>query len=325
MADSARYSADNLQRLQAVEAKWITRVPERLGQAQAVRAAMTPGVELCPGYLGRSLRLDYGGVAQRWLVLSSAPALARGAGSVGRQLLRQSAQEAKACVRLCRQRCACEADARAALEAFGQTLKRVELAEAGVVPVYGHGRRGKPAAGSVAGIRHYRLDGAPWVALAHQVEALYRQSSFILATNELDQTRLSDRDLLETYKAQQRVERGFRFLKDPLFQAHTLYLKSPARIMALLRVMTLCLLVYAALEYRLRQALTAQAQTFPNQAGKPIAKPTMRWVFQCFVGVHLLLLEQQAVVVLNLDERHRQVLDLLGESYRSQYSLDPAS
>jgi transposase len=43
------------------------------------------------------------------------------------------------------------------------------------------------------------------------------------------------------------VERGFRFLKDPLFLASSLYLKSPKRIMTLMRVMTLCLLVYAHL------------------------------------------------------------------------------
>ena len=33
--------------------------------------------------------------------------------------------------------------------------------------------------------------------------------------------------------------------------------------MALLMVMTVCLLVYAALEYRLRQALRAQQERFP--------------------------------------------------------------
>jgi len=33
------------------------------------------------------------------------------------------------------------------------------------------------------------------------------------------------------------------------------YLKKPERIMALLMVMTVCLLVYAALEYRIRKAL----------------------------------------------------------------------
>jgi transposase len=60
------------------------------------------------------------------------------------------------------------------------------------------------------------------------------------------------------------MERGFRFLKDPQFLASSLYLKKPERIMALLMVMTVCSLVYAALEYRLRQALRAQQETFPD-------------------------------------------------------------
>jgi len=54
------------------------------------------------------------------------------------------------------------------------------------------------------------------------------------------------------YKNQQKVERGFRFLKYPMFLADSLFLKSPKRIMALMMVMTICLLVYAALEYRIR-------------------------------------------------------------------------
>jgi transposase len=42
------------------------------------------------------------------------------------------------------------------------------------------------------------------------------------------------------------VERGFRFLKDPPFLASSLSLKKPERLMALLMVMTGCLLVYVA-------------------------------------------------------------------------------
>ena len=53
--------------------------------------------------------------------------------------------------------------------------------------------------------------------------------------------------MLAGYKGQARAERGFRFLKDPQFLASSLYLKKPERIMALLMVMTVCLLVYAAL------------------------------------------------------------------------------
>jgi transposase len=49
--------------------------------------------------------------------------------------------------------------------------------------------------------------------------------------------------------------------------------------MALLMVMTVCLLVYAALEHRIRRALHKHGATFPNQKGKRIQNPTARWVF----------------------------------------------
>jgi len=71
--------------------------------------------------------------------------------------------------------------------------------------------------------------------------------------------------------------------------ASTLYLKSPKRIMALMMVMTLCLLVYTALEHRIREALKQFNETFPNQKGKPVANPTARWVFQFFRPVQLKL------------------------------------
>jgi transposase len=48
--------------------------------------------------------------------------------------------------------------------------------------------------------------------------------------------------------------------------------------MALMMVMTLCLLVYAALEYRIRQALKQHDQASPNQKGQPTRTPTARGV-----------------------------------------------
>jgi transposase len=73
-----------------------------------------------------------------------------------------------------------------------------------------------------------------------------QQSCFILATNELDEGQLPAPVVLDGYKGQASAERGFRFLKDPQFLASSLYLKKPERVMALLMVMTVCLLVYAA-------------------------------------------------------------------------------
>jgi transposase len=99
---------------------------------------------------------------------------------------------------------------------------------------------------------------------------------------------LSSQAVLDGYKGQAQTERGFRFLKDPQFLASSLYLKKPERLMALLMVMTVCLLVYAALEYRIRTALKEHEATFPDQKGKRIQNPTARWVFHYFVGIHVL-------------------------------------
>jgi transposase len=60
---------------------------------------------------------------------------------------------------------------------------------------------------------------------------------FILATNILNGTELRSEQIVEVYKGQGvSVERGFRFLKDPMFYAESLYLNSPKRIMALINV-----------------------------------------------------------------------------------------
>ena len=99
----------------------------------------------------------------------------------------------------------------------------------------------------------------------------------MLATNELDTTLLDDATILEAYKSQNvSVERGFRFLKDPLFFADSLYLKKPQRIMALLMVMALSLLVYALAERWIRQELKEKGQTILQ-----VGKPTFDVSFKC--------------------------------------------
>ena len=61
--------------------------------------------------------------------------------------------------------------------------------------------------------------------------------------------------MLSTYKEQQSVEKGFRFLKSPDFLTNSIFLKKPERIEALLMVMTTCLMIYASLEHQIRKKL----------------------------------------------------------------------
>src|SRR6266508_4164072 len=127
-------------------------------------------------------------------------------------------------------------------------------------------------------------------------------------SNELDPQLLSDQELVTTYKDQGGVERGFRFLKDPLFLASSVFVKKPERIIALSLIMVLCLLVYRLAEYRLRARLATTEQTIPDQVQKPTARPTMRWVFQCFEDIELLHVQTAAtslVLVLRLQAVHR--------------------
>ena len=216
-----------------------------------------------------------------------------------------------------RQRFGCEGDARDALEAFAKTLKLTEVHEGRIVRQTTPPKKRRQAEGQAP----YAVEGQLASLIDVHTRQLLQKSCFIVATNDTEGAVLGDEQALEAYrKDQQKVERGFRFLKDPLFMASTLFLKSPRRIMALMAIMTLCLMVYAALEHRIRQGLAQQSQTFPDQKGKPTERPTARWVFQSFMDIHILTLPTLAEIVLNLKAHHRVLLNLLGERYVAIYA-----
>ena len=139
----------------------------------------------------------------------------------------------------------------------------------------------------------------------------------LVATNERDERALSAQELLEDDQGQTQVERGLRFLKDPRFVASARERKKPARLMALVMVMTVWLLVYAAVASRMRTALKTQQATFPNHQGQAIQHPTARWVFQYFVGMHRRCTPGAWPLGLNLNDEQQH---LLGQPDKAVYS-----
>jgi transposase len=323
VADSALYSEANLGKLAQTQMQWITRVPATLREAQAALAQADPPamVSLQEGYRAHELSSTYGGVEQRWVLIYSESRQAQAQRTVDKQWRKQSAQEIKALKKLCGVTFACEADARQALATFAQDLQATFLGASTVHATPRYGKRGRPGQGVQPDQMVYQIAGGLASSRAARQALIDQHSCFILATNDLDATQLPPQKLLEGYKGQTQVERGFRFLKDPEFLASSLYLKKPERIMALLMVMTVCLLVYAALEYRIRQALQGHDATFPNQQGKRMQNPTARWVFHYFVGIHLLIAPGQWPIVLNLTDEHRNLLQLLGKPYMAFYGV----
>jgi transposase len=245
VADRALYSAENLQKLAETHTTWITRVPATLSEAQAVLAqahpqTMTP---LTEGYRYRVVPSRYGGGEQRWVLIHSEPRQPQAQRTVDKQWRKQSADDVKAFKTLCRTAFACEADARHALARFAHAVQTTFLSDSTIAPRPQYGKRGRPGPGAQPDQIVDHIAGALASRLTDRQARVDQHSCFILATHELDEAQLPVPEVLAGYKGQARAERGFRFLKDPQFLASSLSLKKPERIMALLMVMTVCLLV----------------------------------------------------------------------------------
>ncbi len=87
-----------------------------------------------------------------------------------------------------------------------------------------------------------------------------KKGKFIIASNDV---KLDSNEALKEYKCQQSVERGFRLLKDPLFFASSVFLKTPSRIVSLGMIMVLSLLVYSVAQLNLRKALKENNESIP--------------------------------------------------------------
>jgi len=215
---------------------------------------MTP---LMADYRYHELASAYGDVAQRWRPIHSEPRQPLAQRTVNTQRLTQSDQEVKAFKTLCGTAFACEADAQRALATFEQGVPAAVLEKRTVPPTPRDGQRGRPGPGAPPAHMVDSLEGALASRVAARQALMEQPSCCILATNARDDTRLPPQELLEGYKGQEQAERGFRFLKDSCFLASSRALKKPERSMALLMMMmmTVCVLVYAAWEYRIRRAL----------------------------------------------------------------------
>ena len=305
--------------------RWLMRVPETLAQAKRLvkEVAVEQMYELAAGYQGQEVICEYAGVNQRWLVIASQAARNRELKTLEKAQARELKKVQKEWRKLAGQTFNCQADAEKALARFNQKL-RYHQVDAKTVPIRNYTRRGRPTDKDQKETVGYKLQGQVSVDQTKLAEAQCSLGRFIIATNEMDSICLPAQAMLENYKGQGiSVERGFRFLKDPLFFAHSLFLKKPERVMALLMIMGLSLLIYSLAERKLRHVLQEKNLRIPSQTRKPTQKPTMRWVFLLFEGLDILLVKQNEEIVLrqlvNLRPAQEQVIKLLGSHVQKCY------
>jgi transposase len=274
------------------------------------------------GYYYRELKTSYGDINQRWLVVFSQNAYEREYETLAKNIRKECENKEKEFWHLSNKSFACEADAQKAGEAFIKKM-RYHTIPFKVIKKQKYAKKGRPLGSTDPVGEEYFLSGSIKINPDKVRNAKRRKGFFIIATNELNGNNISSDQLLSVYKSQGvSVERGFRFLKDPMFYAESLYLKSPKRIMALIMIMGLSLLVYSLAEKKLRRVMAESKLTVPNQKGKSTSSPTIRWVFTMFEGIIVLYIHNQlgtSKVVTNLNTTHKLVIKSLGIYVEKMY------
>jgi transposase len=260
VADSALYGAQSLDALRGL--RWLCRVPLTVKEAKeavsgiAEEEFVAPSDPALAGYKIHETLSDYGEVSQRWLVVQSDQLRAAALSKLEEKLRRLEEDLGKKLKKLKRKKFGCEADAKKAAAEFAGGLAYHRLTDLGIVGVNSPGKAGRPGASFKEGEPSdppplsYRLEARLLKDEAKVALARRAAGRFVLATSVLDEEKLESEAMLVEYKGKDRVERGFRFLKDPLFFASSVFVKSAKRVGAIAMVMSLCLLVYGLGERR---------------------------------------------------------------------------
>jgi transposase len=326
VADSALYSADSLKQMS--DLKWLTRVPLTLAEAKRVLSQIGEDAfeeSALSGYRIAEVGSTYAGIPQRWLIVESEARRQAANEQLDRRLPKSEKQFQKRLKKLKKEEFECEVDALKAASTFAKELRYHKLTQLSLKSGLRHDKPGKPAK-DASPRKVYSVQASLERDEAALAKARQRSGRFILATNtvsfvpEQQQQQYTNDELLKEYKAQQSAERGFRFLKDPMFFTSSIFVKTPERVAALAMVMGLCLLVYTLGQRALRAALQAAGATMRHQTGKQTARPTLRWVFQLFQAVHLLKIGEVKRIS-NLSEERATILGFLGASAQRYYLL----
>jgi len=253
VADSALYTESNLKMMSDLQ--WLCRVPLSIKVAKSLISTI-PESEFIdstiPGYKLGSKTENYAGIEQRWLVVQSQERRESDLRKLTQKITKAESKAVLDLKKLSQERFACEADAIKALSKLSTQFKYHQINESKVNPAKSNK---KDSLNEIS----YQISATVCQDESKINTELLSAGRFIIATNVLNSQELSDDSMLREYKAQQSCERGFGFLKDPLFFADSL-----------------CLLVYTLAQRQIRNALKESKSTIKNQLGKATNSPTLQ-------------------------------------------------
>ena len=268
---------------------WLCPVPLSVKSAQSLISTL-PEPEFVdsnlPGYKLASETVNYPGIEQRWLVVQSQERRESDLGKLSQKITKAESKAVQDLKKLSPEKFACEADAIKGLSKLFKQFKYHRINHSKVTQIKS---KKKYSSGEIP----YEISATFSQNESKINTEFLRPGPFIFGTNLLDSNELTHDSILSEYKAQYSCERGFAFLKDPLFFADSIFLQSPERIDSLGMIMGLCLLVYTLAQRQIRAASRESKSTLKNQFGKPTDRPTLRWISPCFQSIHLVTVNQE--------------------------------
>ena len=326
IADSKLYTEENVKALG--EVYFITRVPASIKQeGNCITQALESNdwTVINDDYKFKSFDLKLYGTQQRWVVYHSKQAFHRVEKTFAKKLQKLEEELKKDLSQLQKKPFSCINDAKAALVAIAKKYKFHSIAENSIVTIEKYEGPGRPVAGAGKHINHYEITASYGIREDKIKEAIDHASCFVLATN-IPLEELASADVIKEYKKLDFVEKSFAFLKTPEFFTDAFYIKSVGRIQAMLVIMTLSLLIYTVAQRRMRQHLENAKMTFPNQINQPSKRPTLRWLFQCLEGIHVVRMIATAVpidtVITGMTDLRKRILSCFGEFVIKIYNIN---
>ena len=329
IADSALVNPANLEHLSAGQ-PFITRLPATYAEcgrliSEAVAAnqwgvlgqlARTKPTANRPAALYRLAEATatlYGKPYRAVIVHSSAHDKRRQK-KIKRELAKESASIEKNFREQCLSEYACEADAKAAAQAWASQASRYHDLSYAMEPryTYARGRPKKDQSKQVAKIR-YRVS----CHLEQKASALEQMrmaaGCFVLLTNVAKEGECAAdaREILSLYKEQHGVEQNFAFLKDPAV-VNAIFLKTEERIEALGLILLISLLIWRLIERSLRKHVEETARPLTGWDNKPTTRPTALMVTSKFKNLTVIRIGSQRRLNRPLNPVQLQWLEALG-------------
>lgn len=316
IADSKLYSKENAENLNKI--KFITRIPNSICKVkdlikETLAKKQWRTLNLKEKYFVKEV--NHHGITQRWIVVYSLAANSRAKKSVEKKILEEKLNFHKELKLINKQQIVNKIDI---TNAINNLIKNIKLHNIQYVINESNNT-------NIEGEKFYTVMAT--ITLLEDAKSKYIEynSCYVIGSNaEINQ--LSSEEIVVKYKNQNKsIENmGFRFLKDPVFFASSLFVKLPERIESLLFVMTLSLLIYSIAQRKLRNLLEQNNLTLPNQLHKPTKTPTLKWVFKLLKGINVVYVTVNQIkqkIVDGINTLQKNIIELFGANAKTIYGF----